>query len=174
MVRRVSPTVVQILATRYGITDQGGRANTAAGMEQSVGSGVIVAADGYIMTNAHVIQNAHDIRVRLVPSGKQTIGAVLSESFSPTIDAVLIGTYTDADLALLKISTEDLPALRMSAPGTVRQGQIPSRSGVQADCRTPSRWAWSAPSPGNSNPTILCFTSRPIPPSIPATAEGRW
>ena len=135
MVQRVSPTVVQILATSYGLTDQGGRANAAAGMEQSVGSGVIVASDGYIMTNAHVIQNAHDIRVRLVPSGKQTIGAVLSESFSPTIDAVLVGTYTDADLALLKIPADDLPALRISAPGTVRQGQVTfafgSPSGLQ-------------------------------------------
>lgn len=135
MVRRVSPTVVQILATRYGINDQGGRSSVAAGMEQSVGSGVIIAADGYIMTNAHVIQNAHDIRIRLVPSGKQTIGAVLSESFSPTVDAVLIGTYTDADLALLKISAEDLPSLRMAGPGTVRQGQVTfafgSPSGLQ-------------------------------------------
>ena len=131
MVRRVSPTVVQILATSYAINDQGGRPNVAAGMEQSVGSGVIVAPDGYVITNAHVIQNAHDIRIRLVPSGKQTIGAVLSESFAPTVDAVLIGTYTDADLALLKIPAEDLPSLRMTAPGTVRQGQVTFAFGMQ-------------------------------------------
>jgi S1-C subfamily serine protease len=66
MVRRVSPAVVQVLATTYSLGNEGSRSNVNSGVEQRVASGVIVAADGYIMTNAHVVQDAHTIRVRLV------------------------------------------------------------------------------------------------------------
>ena len=124
MVQRVSPAVVQILATRYGLVEDSARTNMSAGVEQSVGSGVIVSPDGFVITNAHVVQNAYDIRIRLVPRGKQTIGEVLSQSFAPTLEAALVGTYREADLALLKIEGDNLPSLPIAGPDRLRQGQV--------------------------------------------------
>jgi serine protease Do len=124
MVQRVSPAVVQILATRYGLVEDSGRTNMSAGVEQSVGSGAIVSPDGFVITNAHVVQNAYDIRIRLVPRGKQTIGDVLSQSFAPTLAAALVGTYRDGDVALLKIAGDNLPSLPFAGPDRLRQGQV--------------------------------------------------
>jgi serine protease Do len=122
--RKVSPSVVQVLVTRYGAQDQGERANVVYGWEQRIGSGVIVSADGYIITNAHVVDKAEKIRVRIVPPGAQTVGDVLAQSFLATVDATLVGTFARADLALLKIPTQGLPALSMARFGSVRQGQV--------------------------------------------------
>src|SRR5208283_3437687 len=65
---RVSPAVVQILVTGYGPLREReeDRAQTALIVRQhAVGSGVIVDANGYIMTNAHVVEGAQRIRVAL-------------------------------------------------------------------------------------------------------------
>jgi serine protease Do len=124
MVESVSPSVVQILVTRYGGPERAGRGTVQAGWEQSIGSGVIVAADGYIVTNAHVVEKAQQIRVRLVPRGPQTIGGVLAQSFAAPLNATLVGSFADADLALLKIPAEGLSALPIAEFGRLRQGQI--------------------------------------------------
>ncbi|MDP1541361.1 MAG: trypsin-like peptidase domain-containing protein [Moraxellaceae bacterium] len=63
----------------------------------SLGSGVIVAADGYILTNNHVVQSAESIVIAL-HDGRE-------------VDAKVIGTDPDTDLALLKVELKDLPAL---------------------------------------------------------------
>src|SRR5262245_58670097 len=63
---RISPSVVQITATSYGLQpdSQHGGANLLS-RERSTGSGVIVSSDGDIMTNAHVIAGARAIRVKV-------------------------------------------------------------------------------------------------------------
>jgi serine protease Do len=124
MVQRVSPSVVQILVTRYGSLERPGHANVMAGWEQSIGSGVIVAPDGYIITNAHVVEKARQIRVRVVPTGSQTVGSVLAQSFARPLNATLVGSFAEADLALLKIPAQGLSALPIAEFGGLRQGQI--------------------------------------------------
>jgi serine protease Do len=124
MAQKVSPSVVQILVARYGVRDPGTHNNVLTDWEQSIGSGVIVAPDGYIITNAHVVERAQQIRVRLVPSGPQTIGGVLAQSFAAPQDATLVGTFAEADLALLKIKAEGLPVLPIADFSKVRQGQV--------------------------------------------------
>ena len=65
--KRVSPAVVQIMVTGYAPTKASGRNNNTAVItqEHALGSGVILASDGYIVTNAHVVEGAQRIQVAL-------------------------------------------------------------------------------------------------------------
>jgi serine protease Do len=120
---RVSPAVVQILVTGYGPLREEDRAQTALIVRQhAVGSGVIVDANGYVMTNAHVVEGAQRIRVALplpmsdsgqVPEGKRRI-----------LEARLLGLHKETDLALLKIDDTDLPTLSLVSQQRPRVGQL--------------------------------------------------
>jgi len=73
LVRHVSPAVVEILVTGYGSDeedeqDDRGGAPPSVGRERSLGSGVIIDPDGYIVTNNHVIKGADRVRVVLTPA----------------------------------------------------------------------------------------------------------
>jgi serine protease Do len=120
---KVSPAVVQILVTGYGPLHEESRSETALIVRQhAVGSGVIVDASGYIMTNAHVVEGAQRIRVALplpgdsgrpVPIGKRRV-----------LEARLVGVHKDTDLALLKVEGNDLPTLALMAQQRPRPGQL--------------------------------------------------
>ncbi|SPF47308.1 Peptidase S1 and S6, chymotrypsin/Hap [Candidatus Sulfotelmatobacter kueseliae] len=108
---KVSPAVVQILVTGYGPLREEDKSQTALIVRQhAVGSGVIVDSNGYIITNAHVVEGAQRIRVALplpmtgssVPVGKRRI-----------LEARLLGQHKETDLALLKIDETDLPTLAL-------------------------------------------------------------
>jgi serine protease Do len=78
VVAKVSPAVVQIVVTGYGPLEDHGHTDTAVIVrEHAIGSGIIVDRDGYIMTNAHVVEGAQRIRVILPPpptDSTQSIG----------------------------------------------------------------------------------------------------
>ncbi|HEY6302901.1 MAG TPA: Do family serine endopeptidase [Terriglobales bacterium] len=85
---------------------QGGQGGADAGTirQRSLGSGVIVDAKGYIVTNRHVVEKADRIRVKLEsePEG------------APGHDAKLIGTDQETDLAVIKIEVDHpLPAAKL-------------------------------------------------------------
>jgi len=66
LVKRVTPSVVQVLVTGYGpVEGSPGDTNLVLGKQQSLGSGVIIDPDGYIVTNAHVLRGAHRVQVKL-------------------------------------------------------------------------------------------------------------
>ncbi len=79
-------------------------------LETSLGSGVIVSRDGYILTNNHVIDGADEIQISLHDgrSGR----------------AQVIGSDSDTDLALLKIEMNDLPAITFGHSSPLRVGDI--------------------------------------------------
>jgi serine protease Do len=109
---RVALSVVQISVTRYAPREDadGGRAGIVLGRQQTVGSGVIIDPDGYIVTNAHVVANALRIRVtRAAQSASsaeapdQTITSALAMALAAPVDATLVGIFKELDLALIRI-----------------------------------------------------------------------
>jgi serine protease Do len=73
------------------------------------GSGFIVAADGYILTNAHVVADASEVTVRLTDRREFT--------------AKVVGVDKRTDVAVIKIPGKDLPTVRIGDPGKVRPGE---------------------------------------------------
>ncbi|MGN1339417.1 MAG: S1C family serine protease [Oscillospiraceae bacterium] len=76
------------------------------------GSGIVISQDGYIITNAHVVENSNynvtGFKVKVT-----TTDPTDGSSVSNTFDAVLIGSDTDTDLAVLKIEAENLTAAKL-------------------------------------------------------------
>ncbi len=75
----------------------------------AVGSGFIISADGYILTNHHVVGEADEIVVRLGDRRE--------------FDAKLVGTDERSDLALLKIDANNLPYLKFAKPDELKVGE---------------------------------------------------
>ena len=75
----------------------------------SLGTGFIISADGYILTNHHVIEGADDIHVQL--------------SDRRELPAKLVGSDAETDVALLKVDESRLPAVRLGDSGTLKPGQ---------------------------------------------------
>ena len=130
---RVSPSVVQISVTRYAAEEDSGgtRTGLVLSRQQVVGSGAIIDSEGYIVTNAHVVENALRIRVnRLAQSSAPVsdsdgvIADTLAQAQAPPVDATLIGVFKELDLALIKIPAHGLPALRFADYHKLRQGQV--------------------------------------------------
>jgi serine protease Do len=121
---KVSSAVVQVLVTGYGPLRQEDRSQTALIVRQhAVGSGVIVDPDGYIMTNAHVVEGAQRIRVALpLPEGESVRGFPVGKR--RTLDARLLGLHKETDLALLKIDATGLPTLPLISQQRPRVGQL--------------------------------------------------
>jgi len=121
---KVSPAVVQVLVTGFGPVREEDKSQTALIVRQhAVGSGVIVDPSGYIMTNAHVVEGAQQIRVALPLSGGDSSGLVPIGK-RRIIEARLIGLHKETDLALLKIDETDLPTLPLISQERPRVGQL--------------------------------------------------
>ncbi|MGB9403917.1 MAG: DegQ family serine endoprotease [Candidatus Acidiferrales bacterium] len=78
--------------------------------EQSLGSGVIVSPDGYLLTNNHVVEGATDIKVALTDRREFT--------------AKVIGTDPKTDIALLKIDATNLPTLALGDSSKIEVGDV--------------------------------------------------
>ena len=119
----VTKSVVQVLTTGFGLTTQGEKTDTAfLEAQRGIGAGVILSPDGLIVTNAHVVQGARKIRVRLQGLDKQT-SAELEAPRGP-IEAKLVGVDHQTDLAVIKIDMTGLPALQLADSDKLKQGQV--------------------------------------------------
>ena len=122
--KRVSPSVVQIFSTGYSPDiDHEHRNTDLLSRGATSGSGIIIASDGWIVTNAHVVQGGHRIRVRF--NQETALSAQQNgRSHHALIDAKLVVADRDTDLALLKIEATDLPTLEFSDSSELKQGQL--------------------------------------------------
>jgi serine protease Do len=121
LVRRVSASVVQVLVTGYRpVTDGDGRTDVALGRGRVIGSGTVVSADGFIVTNAHVVAGAERLEIVLADPGEGP--PRLGSASTRTLEAALVGISDDLDLALLKVDAA-LPPLAM-AGAAARQGEL--------------------------------------------------
>jgi len=119
--KRAIPTVVSVYTTkeirRAPTVDDplferffGDRLRGQAERVSSLGSGVIASADGYILTNHHVVQAADEIAVALTDGRR--------------VEAKLIGADPETDLAVLKIDAPKLPVITFGRAETLSVGDV--------------------------------------------------
>jgi len=130
MIKRVSPAVVNI-ATRGTITERGGRnpllddpffrrffdvppdqqQSPRQRQFQSAGSGVVVdSKNGYIITNAHVVENATEI----------TVSTLDDHEFK----AEVVGKDTGSDVAVLRVKNANLPEVKLADSSKAEVGDF--------------------------------------------------
>ena len=121
--RAALPAVVHIYTTqlvkkqRHPLLDDpvfrhffGERPDSPPRPNSGLGSGVLVSANGYILTNFHVVDAANDIQVSL--------------NDGSTHKATLIGSDPESDLAVLQIKADKLPAITFGQVETLRVGDV--------------------------------------------------
>jgi serine protease Do len=106
------------------LEDHGHTGAAVIAREHAIGSGVIVDPDGYIMTNAHVVEGAQRIRVILPPPPTESPLEPQPIRAAQILDAKLLGTHKSSDLALLKVQASHLPTLNLGSERRVRQGEL--------------------------------------------------
>jgi len=82
--------------------------NNQERLEHSLGSGIVISSDGYILTNNHVVENASKIRVTFLGEKEY--------------EAEIIGTDPPTDVALIKIDAENLPFIGIGDSDKLRVG----------------------------------------------------
>jgi Do/DeqQ family serine protease len=125
LVKGAMPAVVNISSTKTVRGPTGPRApffadpffglfpsepQAAPRRERSLGSGVIVSADGYALTNSHVVNGAHDIRITLADRRE--------------LKAELVGADPKSDLAVLKLPGSSFSAVRRGDSGQLEVAEV--------------------------------------------------
>lgn len=168
LVAKVSPAVVQIQVTGVGPLTGSGKSGVAfIARQHAIGSGVIVDPDGYIMTNAHVVEGAQRIRVVLPMPPSHSLVDLAPYGRGQVLDAKLVGLHKDTDLALLKVDGHKLPFLRLGTTQPVHTGEIVlaigSPEGLQSSVTMGVvSSAWRQPDP--DQPMVYIQTDAPINP----------
>ena len=115
LVVAVSPVVVNISAVGViPVDDEPGPADQPSleppiPFDESSGSGVIIGADGWILTNNHVVAGASEVLVRLADRRE--------------VSARIAGTDPASDLALLKVDVTNLPVAKIGDPAKLKPGE---------------------------------------------------
>jgi len=127
--------------------------------QQSVGSGFILSSDGYILTNAHVVDDAGEVMVKL--------------SDKREFRAKVIGVDKRTDVAVLKIDATGLPKVTIGDPEKLRSASGSRRSASRSGWKTRSPPASSAPRAATCRARSWCRTFKPTCRSIRATPVDR-
>jgi serine protease DegQ len=121
--QRAMPTVVNIYTTKAGKQPAhpfdndpffrrffGDNFGAPDERQFSLGSGVIISPDGYILTNNHVIESADEIEIALADGRK--------------VKGKLVGTDPETDLAVLKVSLNNLPSITLAKLDNTKVGDV--------------------------------------------------
>ena len=121
----VSPAVVEIQVISVGPPEGASASSGVLAPRRGGGSGVLISADGDIVTNAHVVTGARRIFVTLPASGdKAAPGRSILKPAGRRVDARLVGVDQETDLALLQVETEKAPFLKLGDSDALRPGQV--------------------------------------------------
>lgn len=125
LIRKVSPSVVQILVSGYGQVEESERGNTGIviGRQRAIGSGFIIDPSGYIITNAHVVKGAQRVQVVLSSANSDDSADAGPSSKTNLVQAQIIGVTSEIDLALLKVDVTGLRALKLASYRNLQQGE---------------------------------------------------
>jgi len=120
---RIGPAVVQVFATGYRPVT--GPKSSLLSKRRSGGSGVILDPEGYVVTNAHVVEGARRVQVLLAisPSDIPQKASIL-RSRGKLVEARVVGIDRETDLAILRIPERDLPFLELGDSDELKQGQL--------------------------------------------------
>ena len=128
----------------------------------SFGSGFIISADGYVLTNHHVIDGASEVIVHLTDRRE--------------LKAKVIGSDPQFGLAVLKIDASNLPVLRLGDSRNLKPGQwvvaIGSPFGFDHSVTAGIVSGLGRPQPGQ-HASAMCPSSRPTSPSTAAIPADR-
>jgi serine protease DegQ len=121
--QRAMPTVVNIYTTKAGKQPAhpfdndpffrrffGDNFGAPDERQFSLGSGVIISPDGYILTNNHVIESADEIEIALADGRK--------------VKGKLVGTDPETDLAVLKVALNNLPSITLAKLDNTKVGDV--------------------------------------------------
>ena len=126
LIKKVSPSVVQILVTGYGPLESGERGTTGVviGRQRAIGSGFVIDPNGYVLTNAHVVSGAQRVQVVLPAANAEGSLQAILAARTNIVPARVVGVARDVDLALLKIDNQKLAALPLASYRNIRQGEV--------------------------------------------------
>jgi serine protease Do len=125
---KVYPAIVHIRVASYGPSAQYGSEEKSQSLTKQnwFGSGVIVDSEGYIVTALHVVEGERRILVDLNSPIllKAPVSRGQDQKRRSSMEATFVGSFKDADLAVLKIDARDLPTLSFSDSDSLKQGQL--------------------------------------------------
>jgi serine protease Do len=125
LVARISPAVVEIFVSGYGAAESDeDNPSAPISRQSSLGSGVIVDPDGYIVTNYHVIRGAQRVNVLVTPPARESQVSAALRPEPRSLPARIVGFSKSADLAVLKIDAKGLPTVQFAKYIQLRQGQL--------------------------------------------------
>jgi len=155
--------------TGYGSTEETGSGQTSVviGRQRAIGSGVIVDPDGYIVTNAHVLNGAEKIEVFVPPANAAAAADPTDGSQGKEYDARTVGITREIDLAVIKIEAHGLPALAIPKANLPRQGEMVFAFGSPEGLRntvTMGVVSSVARQPDPDSPLVYVQTDTPINP----------
>ena len=126
LVDRVAPAVVQITTVALGPAPGRPTATDSyLGTQYRSGSGVLVTADGYIVTNAHVVEGARRLEVVLArPAAPEAPNRSILKGVGERVSARIVGLDAETDLAVLKIENTGLPFASLGDSDQLGEGDI--------------------------------------------------